>query len=621
MVLQDNVIEAAKKYGTLTYPGGSQKPALVLNFAHSTHPGGMNHGETSQEGLLCRNSSLFVSLMSDEAQSFYQAHRQLKHTLASDATILTPKVEIVRGGDNQLLEKTVIISVLSCAAPDVRPWNTQIAEDDLKHLLYNRIMGMLHVAAHEGYDKLILGAWGCDISGNDPDMVSDMFYQALKDFRCGGDREYDTFKLIAFAVPDSSPEQRTYKAFERNFSNFYRDEDLKTERAALRRMKNNEIHLNSIRGSLFGGAVGDALGYPVEFINWNQIRSRYGNKGISEYEMDSKRKVAIISDDTQMTLFTVCGILYQQTRIALHGAGNDPHFYVWQAYLDWLSTQMPDKVPEHPLSWILAKKELYARRAPGNACLSALLSGKRGSIEHPINDSKGCGSVMRIAPIGLILPDWRKEQLENLDREGAEIAAITHGHPLGYIPAAFLTHMIHEAAFRNKEEVDSLVNIYTEAMVASERLFGQNPHFAYFKALMQRASTYAHNNLEDVENIHALGGGWVAEEAVAIAVYCALRYEHDFTRGIIASVNHSGDSDSTGAITGNLLGAWLGYDRIEDKWKQNLELAELILELADDLCHGCQMDEYSSYRDEVWMRKYTRARDNLDAINRMLRGL
>ena len=78
----------------------------------------------------------------------------------------------------------------------------------------------------------------------------------------------------------------------------------------------------------------------------------------------------------------------------------------------------------------------------------------------------------------------------------------------------------------------------------------------------------------------------------------------DHSAGIIASVNHKGDSDSTGAVTGNILGALLGYEAIEEKWKKDLELSDVILEMADDLCHGCLMSEYSPCRDEDWEMKY-----------------
>ena len=120
------------------------------------------------------------------------------------------------------------------------------------------------------------------------------------------------------------------------------------------------------------------------------------------------------------------------------------------------------------------------------------------------------------------------------------------------------------------------------------------------------------NDAGDLENIHALGEGWVAEETMAIAIYCALKYQHDFSKAIIVSVNHKGDSDSTGAVTGNILGALVGYEAIEDKWKKNLELHDVILEMADDLCHGCLMDEYGHYEDPAWISKYMYMRRYVD---------
>lgn len=130
---------------------------------------------------------------------------------------------------------------------------------------------------------------------------------------------------------------------------------------------------------------------------------------------------------------------------------------------------------------------------------------------------------------------------------------------------------------------------------------------AYLKdmlAIMDKAVELSKNEKTDVENIHELGEGWVAEEAFAIALYCSLRYQNDFSKAIIAAVNHKGDSDSTGAIAGNIAGAFTGYEQMEDKWKQNLELKKVILELADDLCDDCQMNKGNGYTDEVWLAKY-----------------
>ena len=122
--------------------------------------------------------------------------------------------------------------------------------------------------------------------------------------------------------------------------------------------------------------------------------------------------------------------------------------------------------------------------------------------------------------------------------------------------------------------------------------------------IIDLAIKLSENEEEDLDNIHRIGEGWVAEETLGIALYCALRYRNDFSAGIIAAVNHNGDSDSTGAVTGNILGALLGNEAIEKKWKENLELYNVIQEMADDLCHGCQMREYGYYEDSVWTRKY-----------------
>lgn len=580
------------------------KNVLVLNFANPVSPGGgVRRGANAQEEDLCRKSSLLHSLESKSARPYYEAHRKLDHELATDAMLLSPEVEIFRGNGNLLLPETTVVAVLTCAAPAIRFETQPVAKKELEELLYNRIMGMLHVAAHEGYSYLVLGAWGCGAFGNDPDMVSDMFYKALKDFRCGRLREKDKFRQIVFAVLDRTNKQRNLKAFERNFEYFYRDEDDAEVQRVMERIKETEVHLDSIRGGLFGGAVGDALGYPVEFMSWGEIQKRYGKGGIREYKLDKNKNLALISDDTQMTMFTACGILYGQTRGALRGIAGSISDYVSMAYSDWLATQDENATSNFPVSWILTRKELYDLRAPGNTCLSALSSGLQGTTSLRINNSKGCGGVMRIAPLGLTCPEWHGQQLEMLDKEGAEIAAITHGHPLGFIPAAFLTHVIHEAAF-SKDKGSGLRRIVLEALDMTERIYERERDYDVFDALVRDAIEYAGNDKSDVENIHTLGGGWVAEEAVAIAIYCSVRYENAFSKGIIAAVNHSGDSDSTGAITGNILGAWLGYRNIKDKWKHSLELSDVILELADDLCHGCQMSEYSSYKDENWLRKY-----------------
>lgn len=110
---------------------------------------------------------------------------------------------------------------------------------------------------------------------------------------------------------------------------------------------------------------------------------------------------------------------------------------------------------------------------------------------------------------------------------------------------------------------------------------------------------YAHSFEEQ------LGEGWVAEETLAIAIYCALKYSDDFINGVVAAVNHDGDSDSTGAVTGNILGTALGFEAIPQKYLDKLELKDVILEIAEDLHHDCQITEYGP-GDDLWESKYIR---------------
>ncbi len=331
---------------------------------------------------------------------------------------------------------------------------------------------------------------------------------------------------------------------------------------------------NQIRGCLLGGAIGDALGYAVEFSSESAIFTKYGEKGITEYELcDGK---AIISDDTQMTMFTACGIIHS----LLSGATNNEERigYIYSCYIDWLITQSFFDERSGCKCWLGGIDGLFARRAPGNTCLSSLMSGACGSIATRINHSKGCGGVMRVAPIGLYFGGLLSQ--DDIDLLGAEAAAITHGHELGFVPAAVLVHIVSRLAFY---ECDSIAEAVDSAIEAIGRLFGDIDSDGTMIRLLERAKKLAVSDVPTLDAIHELGEGWVGDEALAIAVYCALKYEDDFESAICAAVNHGGDSDSTGAICGNIVGALVGLSGLPRKYLDKLELREEILELSDDL--------------------------------------
>lgn len=367
-----------------------------------------------------------------------------------------------------------------------------------------------------------------------------------------------------------------------------------------------------IRGCLIGGAAGDALGYPVEFFSEQTLRERCGDGGIRQYLPDPVSGTARISDDTQMTLFTANGLLVGDTRMALRGIGAQPHDYVSRAYQDWLITQRtsaPARDTHASICWLMDIPALYRCRAPGSTCLSALTQQQgqpplESYISHPQNHSKGCGGVMRVAPLGV--SRYTAVPIEALDREGAELAAITHGHSLGYMPAAVLTHILHRIVY--PEQAQTLLQIVREARDTVRALFAGDKHLDELTARIDLAIRLADNDEPDLANIHRLGEGWVAEETLAIAIYCALRHADDFSAGIISAVNHCGDSDSTGAVTGNILGALLGYDAIDKVWTRDLELRDVILELADNLDRRreCLQDRRNIDRD--WTQKYVEGR-------------
>ena len=393
--------------------------------------------------------------------------------------------------------------------------------------------------------------------------------------------------------------------------------------------------LDLIRGSLIGGAAGDALGYTVEFDSYKEIVRTYGPAGITSYELQDG--YALVSDDTQMTLFTANGLLMGLTRRYMRGIGRAPQFYVQYAYQDWYHTQHSSfdsrmKDDNYRYTWLSAIPELYALRAPGNTCLSAISDMIQGKT--PQNNSKGCGGVMRIAPWPLFCAAHDvRYTTEQIDVAGGEIARITHKHPLGWMPAIVLTHIIYRLVkdtplngLQGDVAREVFASIVKEAIGVLPSLKVAEPVSALTWDGDKTLDEAFHNDVErqtelleralllaerqegcDVVNIMKLGEGWVGEEALAIAVYAVTRHIDSFADVLIAAVNHDGDSDSTGAVAGNIMGAITGYDAIPVKFKQNLELKDIILTIADDLHQGCiisESAERNTPEKQQWHERY-----------------
>jgi ADP-ribosylglycohydrolase len=342
---------------------------------------------------------------------------------------------------------------------------------------------------------------------------------------------------------------------------------------------------------MLGGAVGDALGAAVEFDKMSDIRKRFGADGITAYAPCYGRRGAI-TDDTQMTLFTAEGLLRGHARFINEGKSALVRDEVLNAYWRWLKTQgeRPAGITEDEIGagGLLDVAEMHSRRAPGNTCLSALRSGEQGSSDNSLNDSKGCGAVMRAAPVGLFLQSPELLNFipgDEVDEAafdlGCEVGALTHSHPSGYLPSGCLALIIGRIIDGD--------DLRTAIKICIDRLKTRAGHFETLAAINQ-AITLADDTSHhpSPETLRTLGEGWVGEEALAMALYCALVAENDFDRALFLAVNHDGDSDSTGAIVGNILGALLGIPSISEQWLADLELKEVIEKMGIDLYFGRQ---------------------------------
>ncbi|MFZ4859675.1 MAG: ADP-ribosylglycohydrolase family protein [Desulfuromonadaceae bacterium] len=359
-------------------------------------------------------------------------------------------------------------------------------------------------------------------------------------------------------------------------------------------MKNNRREFYT--GCLLGGAVGDALGWPIEFNDMEYVIQKYGPAGIQEMEPGEGGKFEI-TDDTQMTLFTAEGLLRAWTSARHTGGVPDFATTVRSSYLSWLKTQ-GETSSLHPEvfrpGWLLSVEGLHRRRAPGNTCLSALIDGSIAENGIVTNASKGCGGVMRAAPAGLLavsIIDGDSASTARLAFEiGCATASITHGHPSGYHPAGVLASVIASIITGG-----SIVDGIRISLAFLDGRFGAKETIDAVQSALDLWQDP--NVIPSTETVESLGEGWTGEEALAIGLYCALVAGDDLVKGVRLAVNHSGDSDSTGSITGNIIGALLGEQAIPKEWLSQLELADVIKQVGKDL--------FTTFEgSENWLKRY-----------------
>jgi ADP-ribosylglycohydrolase len=305
------------------------------------------------------------------------------------------------------------------------------------------------------------------------------------------------------------------------------------------------------RGCLLGGATADAKGFGE-------------NAGGRD----------LISDNTQLASFTLDGLVWADNRAIRRGV----YAYIpclFYSYQKWYYTQtgnLADKSYDFILTGeILDWEELFARRGTGQTVLTALegsIGNKFGTIKNRVNNSKGCGSVVRTAPIGMYF--WKNEEMAF--RIGAESGALTHGHIDSILSSGFY------AAF-----IAGIIAGRSMTEAVGSALFHMNARSGHENCteLIDKAVVLGTGTRPVLKCMEEIGEGYTADEAAALAVFLCLRFEDDFVAAVKAATTFHGNTHSIPALVGNALGASLGMSALPQRWLNKLELYDLIVHGAD----------------------------------------
>lgn len=330
------------------------------------------------------------------------------------------------------------------------------------------------------------------------------------------------------------------------------------------------------RGCLLGGAVADALSYPVESLSWDEIAERFGRDGITGPVASETTGKSLLSDATQQTIFTVDGLLWADSRAKRKGlyAFVPCIFYAYQKWFFTQTGHFADDDYEFLLKGeVLEWEQLFARRSPDPAALEALagsIRNKYGTLRNRINASRSGSAVARSGPVGM----YFMADPEKAFQIGAEAGALTHGHPDAFLAAGAYAAMIAFALQgspidRSVEGALGFVRRKKEGKAVGEAL--------------ERALDEAGSDRDPAVAFARLGDGKSGDETLGRGAFCALRHSRDFEKAVLLAANQTGNSGDPAAVAGGLLGASLGSLEIPYPWIRDVELSDLLVQGADRL--------------------------------------
>ena len=357
------------------------------------------------------------------------------------------------------------------------------------------------------------------------------------------------------------------------------------------------------RGCLLGLAVGDAMGYAVDRLSWEEISRDYGPEGIRGYDLVNG--YADISSHTQIAAYTACGLLIGMTRRQRLGRTAPYVRYVELAMREWCGNQHARRLPEKTACWVSEVEDLRRRRCLDTRMLDTLSRERLGALGAGCNSFDSPGCLGAAVSAGAFFAPARMAAYE-VGRLGADVVALTHGDPMTFLSGAVTAYVV--AGILQDPDTSLREHFLQATEVVAAQFGGEYPQAETLKRLLHRATLLASNALLPPRDAMEHLGCTNFAECLAGAMYTCLASEKDFDDAMILAVNQSGRSAAVGALTGAFLGARLGAGAIPDFYLEGLESVQVLGELAEDLRLGCPMGLGAGFFDDTWDQKYIQGR-------------